>query len=237
MTLSLYGSGSIVTDSGSTLSFQPSAYERLRVDATTGLVTVAGERRQLPPSTLAASLPTPYTIANRVNVETAVVAPYTGVNGTASFGNPPSTGVHYIKKFFNMQSTNGGSFNQTLIELDGRGVNFHELWIKITWGTRIQGVSDAQCALNERAYGCNKFNGALINYNISQTWANVDGNSGTYMNIAVVNSPTTGMLLVQYQEASAVTGSSFTWGYIEIMSIETLGDGTGGGSVPVKFNC
>jgi hypothetical protein len=161
---------------------------------------------------------------------------YQGTSGTAEFNSVNSTGVNYMKKFFNMNSTSGGSLNQTLVELDGRGVNFHELWIKIVWGTRIQSISDSSCAMNERAYGCNKFNGALINYSITNSWSHIDGNSDAYMDINVVNSPTTGMLLVQFQEASA-TGSSFIWGYIEIMSIETLSDANGNGSVPVRFNC
>lgn len=237
MALSISGSGTIQTSSGQGISLQPALTERIKADPTNGQITLSGEYRLNPPSLTTGGLGTPYTTANRTNVESVVVPGYQGTSGTASFNGIPSTGVHYMKKFFNMNSTAGGTFNQTLVELDGRNVNFHELWIKIVWGTRIQGISDSSCAMNERAYGCNKFNGQLINYSIANSWSHIDSNSDTYMDINVVNSPTTGMLLVQYQEASAVTGSSFIWGYIEMMSIETMSDANGNGSVTVKFNC
>lgn len=194
-----------------------------------GTVTLSGEFRQIPPPTYQAA----YTTGNRTNVESAIVAAYQGTSGTVSGFSTPA-GTNYVKKFFNMSSTAGGTFNQTMVEIDGRSTNFHELWVRIVWGTRIQGISDSASAMCERAYGCNKFNGQLINYAISNSWSHIDGNSDTYMDINVVNSPTTGMLLVQFQEASPTSGSSFIWGYIEIMSVEVLGDG---GNIPIKFNC
>lgn len=237
MPLILNGNGAVGTSAGITMSLQPGQVERIKVDSSTGQITLSGEYRLNPPALVPASLSTPYTLANRTNIESALVPAYSGTSGTASFNSIPSTGVHYMKKFFNMNSTNGGTFNQTLVELDGRSVNFHELWIKIVWGTRIQGVSDAQCNMCERAYGVNKFNGALINYTINNSWSHVDSNSDSYMDIVVVNSPTTGMLLVQFQELTPTSNSSFVWGYIEMMSQETLSDNNGLGSVPVKFNC
>jgi hypothetical protein len=200
-----------------------------------GLVTTNGETRQVPTTTTVGSLPAMLTDANRVNVESAIVAAYQGGSGTRSF-TAVAEAPHYIKKFFNMNSTAGAtSFNQNLVEIDSRNVaNFHELWIKITWGTRIQGISDAACALNERAYGCNKFNGNLINYAIANSWNHIDGNSDSHMDIVVVNGSSPGTLWVQYQQSSSVGGSSFIWGYIEIMSVETIGPG---GQVPVRFNC
>jgi hypothetical protein len=132
-----------------------------------------------------------------------------------------------------MNASSTGTFNQTMVEIDGRGTNFHELWIKITWGTRIQGISDASAAVNERAFGCNKFNGTTINYNINNNWSHIDGNSDTYMDINVVNSPTAGILLVQFQEAAPTSTSSFIWGYIELCSCETFDQS----SIITKFNC
>lgn len=237
MSLSISGTGTFQTSSGQAISLQSGSNERIKVDASTGQITLSGEYRLNPSATTAAALPTPFTTANRTNIESSVVPGYSGASGTVSFNSIPSTGVHYMKKFFNMNSTSGGTFNQTMVEIDGRTVNFHELWIKITWGTRIQAISDSACAMNERAYGCNKFNGLLINYSITNSWSHVDGNSDSYMDINVVNSPTTGILLVQFQEASPTSGSSFIWGYIEMMSVETLSDNNGAGSVPVRFNC
>lgn len=205
---------------------------------TASTATFTGETVRVPPAFTSANVPAPNTLANRTNLESAIVAGYIGNSGTASYqSNFSSTGVHYMKKFFNMAGTTGGSFNQTLVEIDGRTTNFHELWIKITWGTRIQAISDSTTAMCERAFGCNKFNGLLINYNIGNNWSHIDGNSDSYMDINVVNSPTTGILLVQFQEASPTNDSSFVWGYIEMMSIETLSDGNGVGGIPVKFNC
>ena len=237
MSLSISGTGTFQTSSGQTISLQPGSNERIKVDASTGQITISGEYRHNPSAATAAALPLPFTTANRTNIESAVVPGYTGASSTISWNSIPTTGVNYIKKFFNMTGSSGGTFNQTLVELDGRSVSFHELWIKITWGTRIQAISDATTNMCERAYGCNKFNGLLINYNISNSWSHVDTNSDTYMDIVVVNSPTTGMLLVQFQELTPTSGSSFVWGYIEIMSQETLSDNNGFGSVPVKFNC
>lgn len=202
-----------------------------------GTLTLSGEFKQVPQQTTSAALPAPFTYGNRANIESAVVVGYQGTSGTASWNGVPGAGLHYMKKFFNMNGTTGGAFNQTLVEIDGRATAFHELWIKITWGTRIQGISDATAAMCERAYGCNKFNGLLINYNIGNNWNHIDGNSDAYMDINVVNSPTTGMLLVQYQQASPTSGSSFVWGYIEIMSQELLSDNNGTGGIPVRFNC
>jgi hypothetical protein len=203
-----------------------------------GTLTLNGEFKRMPTQSTAGALPLPFTYSNRTGIESALVAPYSGTSGSVGWNTIPSSGLHYIKKFFNMNNTTNGSFNQTLVEIDGRTTSFHELWIKITWGTRIQGISDATSAMCERAYGCNKFNGLLINYNIGNNWNHIDGNSDAYMDINVVNSPTTGMLLVQYQQASPTSGSSFVWGYIEIMSQETLSDNTGSSSgIPVRFNC
>jgi hypothetical protein len=208
--------------------------QRLSINSA-GLITTNGEIRQVPPTTTVAQLPAMLTNANRVNVESQIVAAYQGGTGTRSF-TAVAEAPHYIKKFFNMNNgTTSGAFNQNLVEIDSRNLgNFHELWIKITWGTRIQGISDAACALNERAFGCNKFNGNLINYSITNSWNHVDGNSDSHMDIVVVNSPSPGLLLVQYQQSSSVGVSSFIWGYIEIMSQETIGPG---GQYPVTFNC
>jgi hypothetical protein len=197
-------------------------------------VSISSETRQVPPATVVGSLPAMGSAANRVNVESVIVAGYQGGSGTRSF-NTIGTAPHYIKKFFNMNGTTAGALSQTMVEIDSRNVaNFHELWIKITWGTRIQGISDSAGALNERAFGCNKFNGNLINYSITNSWNHVDANSDAHMDINVVNSPTTGILLVQYQQSASVGVSSFIWGYIEIMSVETIGPG---GLIPVTFNC
>jgi hypothetical protein len=207
--------------------------QRLSINSA-GLITTNGEIRQVPPTTIVAQLPAMLTNANRVNVESQIVAAYQGGSGPRSFGTVDPA-PHYIKKFFNMNGTTGGAFNQNLVEIDSRNLgNFHELWIKITWGTRIQGISDASCALNERAFGCNKFNGNLINYSITNSWNHVDGNSDSHMDIVVVNGSSPGTLWVQYQQSGSVTGSSFIWGYIEIMSQETIGPG---GQYPVTFNC
>jgi len=207
--------------------------QRLSIDSA-GLVTTNGETRQIPPTTTVGSLPAMLTAANRVNVESAIVATYQGGSGTRSFTTVAGA-PHYIKKFFNMNSTTAGAFNQNLVEIDSRNAaNFHELWIKITWGTRIQGISDSASALCERAYGCNKFNGNLINYAIANSWNHIDGNSDSHMDIVVVNGSSPGTLWVQYQQSGSVGVSSFIWGYIEIMSQETIGPG---GQVPVTFNC
>jgi hypothetical protein len=228
----------VVANNGTQVVFSANVSGTGSVNTLTGTIsattaTFSGEYRQVPPATNVSNLPAQFTTANRNNVESAIVASYQGSGGTVSY-NGIASDPHYIKKFFNMSSSAGGTFNQTMVEIDGRTTNFHELWIKITWGTRIQGISDSTSALCERAYGVNKFNGQLINYNINNTWNHIDSNSDTYMDINVVNSPTTGVLLVQYQQASAVTGSSFIWGYIEMMSVETLG-GTSG--IPIRFNC
>jgi hypothetical protein len=230
-----YDSNTLVqAGAGSGHIWRSQGTQRLSITSA-GLVTTNGETRQVPPTTTVGSLPAMFTDDNRVNVESAIVAGYLGGPGTRSF-TTVNTAPHYIKKFFNMNGTTGAtSFNQNLVEIDSRNVaNFHELWIKITWGTRIQGISDSASALNERAYGCNKFNGNLINYAIANSWNHIDGNSDSHMDIVVVNSPTPGILLVQFQQSSSVGTSSFIWGYVEIMSVETIGPG---GQVPVRFNC
>jgi hypothetical protein len=205
--------------------------EKVRIDSD-GMLTVRGETRQVPPADPV--LPTMLTTNNRVNLETAIVAPYQGGPGTRSFSNAGGDRPHYFKKFFNMNATTSGAYTQNMVQIDSRNVtNFNELWIKITWGTRIQGISDATSAMCERAYGCNKFNGNLINYSITNAWNHIDGNSDTHMDIVVVNSPTPGILLVQYQQSGSVSTSSFIWGYIEIMSQESLGPG----GIPILFNC
>jgi hypothetical protein len=220
----------IVNYSSGTIPTQLSGFIIRRVNSNRdqGPAAIRGERQMRP--TL--PLPTPNTVDNRSGLDSVLVAGYSGTSGTASY-NGADTTPYYIKKFFKMNSTQGGTFNQTMVEIDGRGTNFHELWIKITWGTRIQGISDASAAVNERAYGCNKFNGLLINYSINNNWSHIDGNSDTYMDVVVANSPTAGILLVQFQEASPTSGSSFIWGYIEICSVESLDQS----SIITKFNC
>jgi hypothetical protein len=217
-----YSSGTIPTQ------FSGFIIRQVSINRDQGPVAVRGERQLRP--TL--PLPTPNTVDNRTGIESVLAAGYQGTSGTASY-NGVDTTPYYIKKFFKMNSTQGGTFNQTMVEIDGRNTSFHELWIKITWGTRIQSISDATSAVNERAFGCNKFNGTLINYNINNNWSHIDGNSDTYMDINVVNSPTAGILLVQFQELTPTAGSSFVWGYIEICSCETLDQS----SIITKFNC
>jgi len=196
------------------------------VPATT--LEVAGEYRLSPPL----ATPTANTTSNRQGVESANVYSYTGTSGTASF-NSPTGYPFYIKKFFKMSQTATGALNQTLCEIDTRNQAFSELWIKIVWGTRIQGVSDGTSNLCERGYGCNKFNGVNNTFTISSSWSHIDANSDSHMDINVVNSGTGGILLVQYQQSSSVNGSSFIWGYMEICSMEEIGTT----NIPLKFNC
>ena len=132
-----------------------------------------------------------------------------------------------------MSGTTAGSRNQTLVSIDSRYQGFHELWIKIVWGTRIQGISDAAAAICERAYGANKFNGNNNTYSISNQWNHIDGNSDSHMDINVVNGSTAGTLWVQYQQSASTSTSSFVWGYIEICSMEVLGPS----GFPIVFNC
>lgn len=167
----------------------------------------------------------------RSNIESQVVSKFSGTSGTASIVAPANTEVGYIKKHFKMDSTTAGALNQTLVTIDSRAYGFHEAWIKITWGTRMQGVSDTVSAVNERAYGINKFNGNTSTYNITSSWSHVDANSDAHADIVVVNGATNGTCIVQYQQSSSVSSSSFIWGYIEICSVETVD------SSVITFNC
>jgi hypothetical protein len=199
----------------------------IRTTSPTAPLQVAGEIRQ---ST--GSLGTPNTTSFRNNIETNNIMTYFGAAGTistyAAAGNP-----HYVKKFFLMNGTVAGALTQTLMQIDSRGTGFNELWVKVIWGTRIQGISDAATAVNERAYGANKFNGLTTTYSIAENWNHVDSSSNTHANIQLVNSGTGGVLDLNYVQSSSVLTSSFVWGYIEVFSVEEFNQD----SVKIIFNC
>lgn len=189
---------------------------------------VAGEYRLSPP----AVTPTPYTVDNRQGVESVNVLGYTlASDGTIAFRSADSW-PFYVKKFFKMSQSATGAVKHTLCEIDVRNVAFSEFWVKIVWGTRIQGVSDTITNMCERAYGYNKYTSGASQYSITNSWSHVDAGSDAHMDINLV-STTPGVALVQLQQSSSVTGSSFVWGYMEICSADEIGTT----NVPVKFNC
>ena len=178
------------------------------------------------------TLGTANTSTFRHNIESGIVMGYTGKSGTISTFAAGST-PNYIKKFFKMDATTAGAFTQTLMQIDSRGTGFNELWVKVIWGTRIQGISDGSANVNERAYGANKFNGVNNTYSIAENWNHIEANSNTYMNIQLVNSGTGGILDLNYVQHSSVSVASFIWGYIEVFSVEPID----GNNVKVFFNC
>lgn len=116
-----------------------------------------------------------------------------------------------------------------IYKIDPAGVNFAEGIIEITYGTRLQGVSDSTTGVVKKVFGYNKFNGGQVAVTSSSVLVE-DTNSATHAPITatVVGTGASAYVVIRVTFSSSLGGASFTWGEVKIME-------QGGGSVITKL--
>jgi hypothetical protein len=118
----------------------------------------------------------------------------------------------FRKKYFSLNKGTNSDIDKIMLELNCNQ-SFVQGTVFVRWGTRMQGISDANCQLNERAWGFNRFNNGN-SVQIENNWSHVTTNVDARADINLVNtSGTTAVLRCEWRNLG---GSSFVWGYVEV---------------------
>ena len=164
------------------------------------------------------------TKAGNVGIGTTNPGKTLDVNGNIGFTSLKPSGVAnaHISYFNTSRTTTGVIETQNLYKIDPSAVPFSEGIIEVTYGTRIQGVSDAVTGVVKKLFGYNKFNSGQVAVTAATVLAE-DANSAAHISIAaaVVGSGASAYIVLRLTFSASATSSSFAWGEVKIFELES----------------
>ena len=146
------------------------------------------------------------------------------VNGSVAFSSLKPAGVTnaHVSYFTADKTTAIGTTDvRDIYTIDPTGTRFAEGIIELTYGTRLQGISDSATGVVKKLFGYNKFNGGQVAVTASTVLAE-DVASATHAPITaeVVGTGPSAYVVIRVTFSASLGSSSFTWGEIKIFERE-----------------
>lgn len=152
--------------------------------------------------------------------ESATVGMTVETSGTVSFSKTQkhSSNLWHVIPFGVQKGNGAGSADsRTIIEITSD--TFHEYFIHINYGARLQNLADSQTYISSRMYGVNRFNSGAVAVTDSAIMAGSGGNINTHAPITAVVSTST-KVIVKVDFSTSCAAASFVWGEIRLFSWE-----------------
>ena len=164
------------------------------------------------------------TSAGNVGIGTTNPGKTLDVNGSIGFTSLKPSGVSgsHVSYFSVNRATTGSVETRDIYKIDPSATPFSEGIIEITYGTRIQGVSDAVTGVVKKVFGYNKFNMGQVAVTSSAIIVE-DATSAAHAPITavVVGSGASAYIVLRVTFSASATSSSFVWGEVKILDMES----------------
>jgi hypothetical protein len=146
------------------------------------------------------------------------------VSGNISYTSlkPYGLGAANISCFYVIKSAaTGTAIAKDIYKIDPAAIPFAHGIIELTYGTRLQGPSDAKSSVVKKLFGYNKFNGGQIAVTDSSVlYEDAASAANASINAVVVGSGASAYIVLRVSFSTAIQESSFVWGEAKILEMD-----------------